>query len=125
MKVTLEERYKDIYTMNEYEVAKKVIVQEKDDEETAKGWAEYAVKEALKGTGDYLDRVIEATATTAKNCRAWDAYFEGSGNMDVWIKAIAKTIDGFIEVGACLTDIWQSGSTPYKDKMFITRYVRG
>lgn len=54
MRVKLEENYKDFYTVTEYEQAKAVIEAEKEDEESAKGWAEYAVHEALKGTKDYL-----------------------------------------------------------------------
>ena len=58
MKVNLTENYKRIYTIEDLERAKKVIKCEKDDEETAKGWAEYAVREALKNTDDGLVRVI-------------------------------------------------------------------
>lgn len=123
MKVTLEKDYKRFYTIENLEQAKAVIAYEKDDEETAAGWAEYAVNEALKGTGDFLREIIKVTARTAGNCRTWNSYGE-TGKMDVWIDCIAKTADGFIEVGAYLTDIWQTGAVPYKHHEYIVYYPR-
>lgn len=124
MRVKLEENYKDFYTVTEYEQAKAVIEAEKEDEESVKGWAEYAVHEALKGTKDYLIEVLKAEAHTAKNRRAWNAYGfdDNTGCMDVWIKATAQTCDGFIVVGAYLSDIWQHGAVEYKHEMFIRYY---
>ncbi len=129
MKVKLEEKYRRYYTLEELDIAKEIIRQEKEDDEyTAKDWAEYAVREALKDENgnniDYLTKVITAEATTAKNCRAHDAYTSESGNMDVWIEATAKTYDGFIEVGAYLSDIWQTGAERYKDHMYINYYKK-
>lgn len=123
MKVTLEQNYKNIYTINDLERAKMVISYEKDDEETAKGWAEYAVNEALKGRDDWCREVIKAEAHTAKNYRAWDAYGDETKDMDIWIDAIAETSNGFITVGAYLTDIWQTGSEDYRQHMY-TRYFK-
>ena len=123
MKVTLEAGYKDFYTLNDIARAKSVIAQVKDDGETAKSWAEYAVREALRDTGDYLAEVLKAEATTAKNCRANNCYENDSLNMDVWISATAKTTFGYIEVGAYLTDIWQTGGDyEYRNNMFISYY---
>lgn len=125
MKVTLEKRYKDYYTISDLERAKAIIKQEREDDgETAKGWAEYAVREALKGTDDYLDRVIEADARTAKNCRAWNAYGDDSMDMDVYISATAKTSRGFIEVSAYLSDIWETGVKDYRQYMYVNYYKR-
>lgn len=123
MLVKLEERYKEFYTLCDLERAKAIIKMEKEDTETARGWASYAVDEALRGTDDYSREVIQATAHTAQNCRAWDEYGEGSAHMDVWIDAIARTQKGFVEVGAYLSDIWQSGAVRYKEHMYI-RYFR-
>ena len=122
MKVKFEKDYKQYYTIKDLDQAKLVIQYEKDDEETAAGWAEYAIKEALKDSMEYCDEVIRASAETSRNCRIWDAYGEGTGSMDVWIAALAKTSEGFIEVGAYLSDIWQSGAEPYKHQMIIKQY---
>ena len=122
MKVKLEERYKDIYTLSELETAKRIIKEVKEDAETAKGYAVYAATEALKGASDAVVEVLKAEAHTALNRRIYDAYFEGSGRMDVWIDFTVQTQDGFIIGGAYLTDIYSSGAVDYKDHMFIKMF---
>ena len=74
--------------------------------------AEMAIREILKGTDDSVSResILSAKARVALNCRIQDLYFEGSENYDVWIEATARTAEGFIEVGAYLSDIWQIGA---------------
>lgn len=119
MKVTLPKDYKKSMTIAQLEAAKAMIADEKDDAETASGWAEYAVREALKDTDDYLDRVIEASAKISGNCRVWNAYNLESEHLDIWIEATARTGNGFIIVGAYLTDIWQSGAVDYKGQMWV------
>lgn len=123
MKVKLERGYKEIYTIADVNRAKAIIKFEKDDEMPINDWAEYAVNEALKGTNDCFVSVLKAEAHTAKNSRAWDLYGEDTHDMDVWIKAIAETREGFIKIGAYLSDIWQSGAIEYKDKMYIGYYT--
>lgn len=124
MKVRLEKDYRKLYTLEELDMAKAVIANEKEyDEESPKEWAEYAAREALKGEEDYLIEVLSAEATTAKNRRnTWDRFCEGSGQMDVYIRFLAETTKGFIKGGAYLSDIWQSGGTEYKQHMYI-RYA--
>ena len=124
MRVTMPENWKSIFTMDKVEIARRIIKQEREnDDETPKGWAEYAIREALKDSGDYLREILTAKAEIAGNCRVWNAYFEGSEQMDVWISAVARTADGFIEAHAYLSDIWQTGAVPYKEHMYI-RYFR-
>jgi len=119
MRVKLEKNYKDHYTIGDLERAKAIIAFEKEDEMTIKGWTEYAVGEALKGTDDYFVETLKAEARTAKNYRAWNLYNEESQDMDVWLEATAETRKGFIKIGAYLSDIWQTGAIDYADKMFI------
>ena len=121
MKVTLEKNYRSIYTLEEYDMAKAVIANEKEyDEESPKYWAEYAAREALKGEDESLIEVLTAEATTAKNHRIeWDRYCEGGGKMDVYIRFLAETTRGFIKGGAYLSDIWETGGTEYKQNMYI------
>ena len=122
MKVTLEKEYRQRYTLEDLDRAKAVIAYEKEnDEETVKGWAEYAAREALKGTDDFYMEVLKAEAHTAKNCRAWNAYGEETGDMDVWITATAETEKGFIKIGAYLSDIWNTGAEDYTSHMYIRR----
>lgn len=125
MKVTFKKDYKAVFTVDDVERAKKVIKSEKEeDTETAATWAETAAREAVKGTNDFLEDVITANAVVAKNCRAWNAYFDGSYDMDVWIEALLKTANGYIEIGAYLSDIWQTGAVDYSNHMYIQRYKR-
>lgn len=125
MKITLPKNYRSYFTLDDLEAAKSVIQFEKEyDEDSAAGWGEYAAREALKGTDDYLAEVIQAKAEIAKNNRIYNAYNDTSGYMDVWIDGIARTKNGFIEFGAYLTDIWQTGAIDYKQHMFIVRYKR-
>lgn len=119
MRVKLEKNYKDIYTIGDLERAREVINYEKEDEMSIKDWVEYAVREALKNTNDYAVEILKAEAHTAKNCRAWNTYSDTSEDMDVWVNGVAETSEGFIKIGAYLSDIWQTGAIDYTDKMFI------
>lgn len=122
MKVTLEKDYRKYYTLEDLDRAKAVIAAEKEDEMSAKDWAVYAVGEALRNKDGSLWEILKAEATTAKNCRVWGAYTDDSADMDVYIKFLAETSEGFIEGGAYLTDIWQSeAETRYKNHMYIRK----
>lgn len=124
MKVTFEENYKDLYTINEVEAAKIVIKYEKEnDSENVKEWAKIAADYVMKDQHDYVERILEASAETTRNNRACHAYGEGSGRMDVWVTGIAKTFYGYLEFGAYLTDIWQTGAEDYRNRMW-TVYTR-
>lgn len=124
MKVTLEKNYKDHYTLGDIERAKAIIKAEKDDETSLEDWARYAAQETLRDVPGYVVEILKATATTAKNKRAWNLYGEDSGNMDIWIEATAETSEGFVKFGAYLSDIWQTGGTDYRNNMYIERYGR-
>lgn len=125
MRVKIARDYRSTYTLEQLDQAKAVIAWEKEnDDETAAGWATYAANLALKDTGDYFREIIKAEAATALNCRAWNAYGDDTGYMDVWIEALAETSDGFIKVGAYLSDIWQTGAVDYREHMYIQRYVK-
>lgn len=118
MKVKLDKDYRKLYTLEKLDMAKAVIAAEKEDEMSAKDWAEYAVREALRNEDGSLVEILKAEATTAMNCRAWNKYGE-TEDMDVWISFVAETTKGFIKGGAYLTDIWESGGTEYKQHMYI------
>ena len=121
MKVTISAESKRVVTMEEMKMAKEIVQAMKEDELTA---AEYA-RIAVVAFGDGCEKVYEATAEIAKNCRAWDNYEEGSGTLDIWIEATARTWNGFVEIGAYLTDIWNiSGDNDQTEHMFIQRFER-
>lgn len=123
MKVSFEKDYRRLYTLEDIDAARVVMEYEKEDEETAAGWAEMAAREAVRGCcGRYVEEIITAKAETAKNCRIWDEYGDGSKDMDVWITATVKIDRGFLEIGAYLSDIWQTGAERYTQHMYICRY---
>lgn len=120
MKVKLEKDYRKYYTLEDLDRAKAVIKAEKEDDTyTAKEWAEYAAREALRGEKASLVEVIRAEATTAKNCNVWNRYGDDSADMDVYIRFLAETTEGFIKGGAYLSNIWETGATEYKRHMYI------
>lgn len=123
MKVKLESKYKDLYTISEYEEAKRVIKVLAEDDSNVMEWAEYAAREAVRDTDDCINEVLMADAHTAKNARAWHAIADETGHMDVWVHGLARTFDGFVEFSAYLTDIWQTGAVEYKEHMYI-RYFK-
>lgn len=129
MKVRMDRNYRKRYTLEQVDQAKAVIQYEKENDDfTVAQWAEMAVHEALKGTSvnaqDWQEGwILRAEAATARNGRVWNQYGEGTGDMDVWIDAVARTGEGFVEVGAYLSDIWQTGGTDYRPHMYIKRYA--
>lgn len=130
MKVKLEDKYKELYTVLDLERAKAVIKYEKQcDDYTAAEWAKFAAEEAMREEHGYFVRIIEASAETSRNCNlrgdgTLNAYGEDTYDMDVWITFIAMTSNGFIKGGAYLSDIWRTGANHYKNRMYIDRYVR-
>ena len=107
MKVTFGKDYKKYLTLSEYEYAKTMIRDFKEDESSAAEYAEYAVNAigAAHGVGG-CERVLDCSAEIAGNCRVHDNYGTGSGTLDIWLHGVAKTWDAYIEFGAYLTDIW-------------------
>lgn len=122
MKVKLEARYKDLYTISEYEAAKRVIKAVAEDMSTVMEWAEYAAREAVRDTDDCISEVLLADAHTALNARVYDAIAEDTGHMDVLVHGLARTFDGFVEFSAYLTDIWQTGAVDYRQHMYVRRF---
>lgn len=129
MKVTLEKNFKSFYTIEDLEIAKSVIKSMKEDTSTVKDYFKMAVAEYLRKKEGYCKEVISAEATTAQNRRAWNAYGGDieSQHMDIWISGLAKVgyNDGYIELGAYLTDIWQiDGETDVAENFLATMFVK-
>lgn len=126
MKVLLPKDYKKYFTVEEYEIAREIIKTEKEDASTAKDMAEYAVREALIKNDDlcYLEEILEAKAEVCKNILIVDCdiYFEGSKLMDIYISGVARVSFGYLEFGAYLSDIWETGAREYK--VYTTKYVK-
>lgn len=135
MKVKMEEGYKKFYTIEDVEKARKVIAFCKEDEMKIEEWAVYALTELLKYKSHgpiECNNIIRASAHTIRNIRAWNKYDSDSRDMDVWVKFLAeieylegdKIIKAIVDVGAYLTDIWDSGATSYLDRIFVDWYIK-
>lgn len=121
MKVTITTESKKILTIDELPVAKEIVKAMKEDDMSV---AEYAAI-AVRAFGDGCEKVYEANAEIAKNARIWNAYSDDSQKLDIWITATAKTWNGFIEIGAYLTDIWNiSGENHQTEHMYADKFVR-
>lgn len=125
MKVKLPKDYRARFTLEDMDIARKLIRDLKEDDATPTWYAEIAVDHWLRNTSTCRDAVLTATAEIAKNGRAWDAFGEGTGHMDVWIESVTKTWGGYLELGAYLTDIWSiGGDADFTEHMYAQYFTR-
>ena len=117
MKVNMTSDSKRIVTVEEMPAAREIIRQMKADENSAADYIRYAVN----ALGNGCEKVYEASAEIAKNCRIWDAYGSGTGTLDVLIKATARTWNGFVEIGAYITDLWNISDDNSQSEHFFVR----
>lgn len=126
MKVSITQYSKKVISIDEARIAKEIIKGEKEDTASVEEYAKMAVRAALPD-GMWVENILEASAEIVKNCRVWDAYFDGSRDLDVWITATAKTYEGFMEIGCHLTDIYKitpDNKDEFRSRAFIVRYKR-
>lgn len=109
--------------MEEAPIAKAIIDDLKSDESTAAEYAKMAVN-AIVGYAA-CDAVYDATAVIAKNNRIYNRYTDESKDIDVWIKATAKTYNEFYIIGAYLSDVWSLTGDAAQDAEIVSNmYVR-
>lgn len=124
MNVRLTADTRKILTWTEEQMAKEVIKAAKEDTTSA--------KEALQMAANlfgHCDRVVEARAEIAGNCRVSDWWGEGTGKLDVWVTGLVHIWDGategYIEIGAYYSDINDiSGDKEYMKILKSRMYVR-
>lgn len=130
MKVTIKKEMLDILTVNEYEHAKQIVKDMRDDETLARGYAELAanaiLSSGLYGKDDCLVRVLSADASICRDgATDWDRFGEGCGYLNVWIEAVAESYDSFLKFGCLLSDIWNlDGSAETKAALVDHAYIR-
>ncbi len=127
MKVALPKDYRKLFTLEEMDIARKIIHDMKDDDFTPALYAEIAIDHWLRHhtADDGRVTVLTATAEISKNRMAWNAYSDNSRQMDIWVRVVAKTYDGYLELGAYLTDIWSiAPDTDFTDRMFAQYFTR-
>ena len=112
MKVTITKESRDYLTVNEYEKAKELVKQMRGDSTSAAEAAEYAARAILNTKryserSDFVKKILEAHAEVCRDYSIpWDYHGDGFGYLNVWIKATAETVDGFLKFGCLLSDIY-------------------
>lgn len=126
MKVALPKDYRKTFTLEEMDIARKIIRDMKDDEFKPEQYAEIAIDHWFNHhTADGRDTVLTATAEISKNRMVWNAYGDETRQMDIWVSAVAKTYGGYLELGAYLTDIWNiAPDTDFTGNMYALYYTR-
>ena len=130
MKVSIKKESLDILTVNEYEHAKQIVRDMRDDEMPLNDYAEYAANAILHsgniGNHDCLQSILRASACiTRDSATDYNRFGEGCGYLNVWIEAIAETYDGFLKFGCLLSDIWNlDGSAEMKDALCNHAYIQ-
>lgn len=128
MKVKFTAEAKKIVTVAEVPEVKKIIAYMKENEtaESLKDYAMMAARVASKNGCTF--EILKVDAEIAKNCRAFDNYHEGSGNLDIWLTVYAfSPLNGFYNIGVYLSDIWQlsgDNTVEIKSHMYIEEYTR-
>ena len=120
MKVSISKESRRFISLAEAPIAQRIVKDLKEDESSAAEYATLAINAACEG---HCVKVFEAKAVIAKNCRAYGAYFDDSGNLDVWVEATAQTSYGFCIIGAYLSDIWNLDGDN-NDEMAGRMYIR-
>lgn len=127
MKVSVEKEYRRLYTMEDLDNARALIAALKEDTSKPADYLIIAAGIAARMRGDYAERILEASAETAKNCRLeWNAQGDNTGIMDAWISGTAETSRGFLKIGAYLSDIWNISGDDYAAEtahMYIRYYT--
>ena len=104
----------------------KRLIREMDGDEEASYYAKSAANLVviMKHSGGNAE-IIQANAKISLNCRIKDRYFEGSGNLDVWIEFTAQYWNAFCVGGAYLSDIWDiSGDDEKNADIYRNMFVR-
>lgn len=126
MKVTLPKDYRKRFTLEQVDIARRIIRDMKDDMSTPAEYIEYAVRDYFKATNmaDCTDAVLTASAIVEPNRRSWNEYGEDTQEMDIWVEATVRTFGGFLVIGAYLTDIWCISSEDSRADHYHTRYFK-
>lgn len=123
MKVIITKESKRYITLEEAAIARKIISDCREDGMSPADYAKIAIDAVGTRGYNWCVKIYEASAEICKNCRIWDAYGDGTRDLDIWITATAKTVNGFIEIGANLSDIW-SITSDNGEEIASLMYVR-
>ena len=136
MKIIIDDYAKKTLTLEDMPVVKKMIADFKEDT-GLKEYAEMAARCWLNNTeygktdfvgGDYF-KIYDVKATFCRNRNYWNYYSDESGDIDIWVQATIRTAHAFLEIGVCLSEIWQIGSSEefnasFPEKCYANYYQR-
>lgn len=117
IKVNLPKNYKELFTIKEAENAKRIIKDLKTWDDTLEDFARYALNDINRNKAEWIEAIYFTSAEICADSATNDAYFEGSGHLDVWFDFVAETTKGFYKVGCLLSEAWAVGGDNH-----ITRY---
>lgn len=123
MKVTITEESKKYFTVEEYEIAKRIVKEFKSAESvTVEDYARKAVRIVAGNVNEFL----KAKASIEKKTRACSALATDRGILDVWFDITASTESGLVIIGAYLSDLWQATGKNNKEierRMYVRKFV--
>lgn len=123
MKISITEESKKFLTVEEHEIAKRIVKEFKAaDSETVEDYA----RQAVRIVAGNVNEVLKAKASIARNNRAYNALSTDTGMLDVWFDITASTENGFVIIGACLTDLWQAtgeNNEELASRMYVRKFV--
>lgn len=127
MKISITEESKKYLTVEEHEIAKRIVKEFRAADRAADSeeLQDYARQAARIAAGSVTD-VLKASASIARNNRAYNALGTDTGMLDVWFDVTASTWDGFVIVGACLSDLWQAtgeNNEEIASHMYIRKFI--
>ena len=129
MKVTITKESGRWMTVDELPFAKKIVQDMKEDEWSAKEYAEMAADAILQYSKyDKLGIRKDVLTASAEICRdngiEYEQFGEGCGRLGVWIEATVETYHGFLKFGCLLSDIWGLGTDEARWELLKHSYVR-
>ena len=127
MKVRVTDEAKKWLTVAEMPAVRKLIAEMKDNEYTVQELAKDAMNWIICPMGQNA-RILECSASIARNSRLDNYHFDGSGKLDVWIEFVAfDQYSGCWWCGVYLSDIWsvsESNREEIYSHCFVKKYIR-
>ena len=131
MKVAITKDSLNYLTVNEHEHAKQMVRDFRADDMTAKDYADSAARailrsEKYKGCYDCVREVLTASAEICRdNSTDYDRFGDGTGQLDIWIRATVETLDGFLKFGCLLSKVWDlCGDTDSANELARHAYIQ-
>lgn len=126
IKIKITPDSKRVLALDEMPAVKEIMRCFNTDADSSIGEFELGIAARIASNSNENFTYYDVQAEISKNCRAYNAYNDNSGDLDIWITFKAfNPYSGFYEVGIYLTDIWQSdgeNSAEILSHMFVRKY---